>query len=354
MTESPTTLAAGTAANAVGSAPDSTEPPVAQHASATPRRRAMAYLEAYALLGLLVLVAVVFSVLPSTSDAFLTSANIRVLVAGQAVVAVVALASLIPMCAGEWDLSVGAIAGLAAVFGASVMSGGSLVAGIAVALGVGILVGIANAVIVTRFKVHAVIATLGMATVLAGIINQKTNGLSVVSDIPQVLLDLGSGTWLGIPRIGVVLVVVALCTHYVLEHTPYGRYLYALGANPTAARLVGLRTRTVLASAFVLAGSLAAIGGILAIARAGGADPRVGDQLLLPAFAAAFLSAASIKPGRYNVGGLLVAVYFLAVLNNGLNLAGVKPYVNSYVNGVALIIGVGLAGYLGRKRRGKQ
>jgi ribose transport system permease protein len=149
-----------------------------------------------------------------------------------------------------------------------------------------------------------------------------------------------------------VLLAVALATHYLLEHTPYGRYLYALGENPVAARLIGLRTNLLGFSTFVVAGLLAAVGGILAVARSGGASPQLGDQVLLPAFAAAFLSAASIKPGRYNVLGLLVAVYFLAVINNGLNLMGVQPYVSSYVNGGALIVGVGMANYLGWKRRG--
>lgn len=326
--------------------------PVPATSSQPPRRRPADYLEAYALIGLLLLVGVFFSVLPKTSDTFLTSANLQVLVAGQAVVAIVGLALLIPLTANQWDLSVGAVAGLAAVFSATVMSGEDLLLGVAVGVGVGALVGAVNALIVTRFNVNAVIATLGMATIVAGVINLKTSGLAVVADIPVTLTDLGSGTWFGIPRIGVIVAIVALGAHYVLGHTPYGRYLYALGANPTAARLVGLRTKVILATTFVIAGALAGIGGVLAVARAGGADPQLGDQLLLPAFAAAFLSAASVKPGRYNVGGLLVAVYFLAVLNNGLNLAGVKPYVNLFVNGTALIIGVGLAGYLGRKRRG--
>jgi ribose transport system permease protein len=88
------------------------------------------------------------------------------------------------------------------------------------------------------------------------------------------------------------------------------------------------------------------------VARAGGADPAVGDGFTLPALAAAFLSAAAVKPGRYNVGGALVAIFFLAVLNNGLNLAGAQPYVASYVNGVALVAGVGLAAYLQRRRSG--
>ena len=86
------------------------------------------------------------------------------------------------------------------------------------------------------------------------------------------------------------------------------------------------------------------------IARAGGANPRLADSILLPALAAAFLSAAAIRPGRYNVGGALVSVYFLAVLNNGLNLAGAPEYVSSFVNGGALIIGVGVAARLGGRR----
>jgi ribose transport system permease protein len=315
------------------------------------RRRPLDYFEALALVGLTLALVVFFSVFSKTSSAFLTSANLEVLISSQAVVAVVALALLIPLCANEWDLSVAATAGLAAVFSASIMSDGSLLGGILVGIGVGAAVGIANAIIVTRFKVNAVIGTLGMSTIVEGVINLKTGGVALVSNIPVSLTNLGSGTWLGIPRLGVLLAIVALAAHYILSYTPFGRYLYALGANPTAARLVGLPTKTIIGASFVIAGVLAGIGGVLAVAQSGGADPNLPTELLLPAFAAAFLSAASIKPGRYNVGGLLVAVYFLAVLNNGLNLAGVKPYINLFVNGSALIIGVGLAGYLGRKRR---
>lgn len=317
------------------------------------RRRVVDYLEALALPACLLLAGAYFALSPATSATFLTSANLQVLIAGQAVVAIVALALLVPLCADQWDLSVGATAALGAVYAAATMSGGSVTRGILVALTVGALVGLVNAVIVTRFNVNAVIATLGTMTIIAGVINLKTAGIPIVSQIPESLVDLGSGTWLGIPQLGLLVAVVALAVHYLLEHTPYGRYLYALGANPTAARLVGLRTRSLIASTFVLAGVLAAIAGVLAVARSGGANPRLGDQLLLPAFAAAFLSAASIKPGRPNVGGVLVAVYFLAVLNNGLSLAGAQPYVSSFVNGGALIVGVALATYLGRRKRGE-
>ena len=123
-----------------------------------------------------------------------------------------------------------------------------------------------------------------------------------------------------------------------------------MGSNREAASLVGISILKVLFSSFVIAGLLAGMAGALQVARSGGGNPNVGEGLTLPALAAAFLSAASIKPGRYNVWGTLGAIFFLAILNNGLNLAGAPNYVSNYVNGTALIVGIGLAAILGRRR----
>ena len=318
------------------------------------RQRLLGWVESYALVILLVLIAVFFSVWSKTSDTFFSTANLQTVIGNQSVVAIIALGALIPLVCQEWDLSVGAIASLAAVMAASVMSAGTnavLAIGLAVVIGAGI--GAINGTIVTRGRVTAVIATLGMATILAGVVNQKTGGTAIVSNIPEALTNFGSQNTLGIPRTAFVLAAIALLVYFLLQHTAFGRYLYALGTNPSAARLVGLRTRLLLFSAFLCAGLLSGIGGVLQVARSGGADPRLGDSFTLPALAAAFLSAASVTPGRYNVGGVLVAIFFLATLNSGLNLAGAPPYVSSYVNGAALIIGVALAAYLGRKRSGE-
>lgn len=315
------------------------------------RRRVAEFAEAYALVGLLLVVAAFFSLWSRTSDTFLTTANLQTTIGNQSVVAVVALGALVPLIANEWDLSVGAIAGMVAVFVATFLSSGMAIPlAFAFGIGIGVIVGCVTATIVTRFRVNAVITTLGISTVIEGVVTQKTHGLAVVSKIPQVVTDFGSLNWFGIPRTAYALAVVAFAVYYLLAHTPYGRYLYAMGSNPGAARLVGLRTKVLLGSTFLIAAGLAAAGGIMQVARAGGADPRVGPSLTLPALAAAFLSAASIKPGRYNVGGTLVAIFFLATLNSGLALAGAQPYITSYVNGTALIIGVGLASFLGRKR----
>jgi ribose transport system permease protein len=314
-------------------------------------RSAAHFLEAYALLGLLLIAAVFFSVWSKTSDTFPTSANIETLISSNAVVAIVALAALIPLVCNEFDLSVGAVAGLSAIFVADTLGAGTSVPlAIAFGVGIGALVGTANALLITRLNVNAVITTLGVSIIVAGFINLKTAGVAVTGGIPSSFTDFGSQNTLGIPRSAFALAAIALAVYYLLVYTPYGRYLYAMGSNRQAAQLVGIRLKVVLGMSFVAAGALSGAAGVLQVARAGAADPHVGETLTLPALAAAFLSAAAIKPGRYNVGGTLVAIFFLAVLNSGLNLAGAQPYVNSFVNGAALIVGVALAVRLGKRQ----
>jgi ribose transport system permease protein len=341
----------------------STEPAAAVEAPQPPRHeepvlrrgraRALRVLEAYALLILLVVMVIFFSLWSKTSAVFPTAANLRILVASQSVLGVVALGALIPLICGEFDLSVGAVAALSAVLVAQTLSSGApVIAGIAVALGAGAAVGLVNGLIVTRMHVNAVVCTLGMSTVVVGIIEQDTGGLAPPSNIPQGLVNFGTGSVLGIPIIFVLLAAITGVTYFVLDHTPLGRRIYALGSNPAAAELVGLRTRRLQFIVLFVGSTLCGVAGLLYVARAGGADPKLSSTFTLPALAAAFLSAASVRPGRYNVWGVIIAIYFLAVLNNGLNLAGAQTYVSDYLNGAALIIGVALAAVMRRRNRG--
>lgn len=312
---------------------------------------ALWFVEAYGLLLLLLLACLFFAVWPTTGDLFLSTANLQVLLASPAVTAIVALGVLLPLICQEFDLSVGAIAGLAAVVVASLLSNGvpvpiALLAG----AGLGLAVGMVNGVLVTRIGVNGVVATLGTASVLTGVVIQSTGGLAVVSDIPRTVIDFGSSNFLGIPLSFWTLLVVATVIHVILSYTAAGRQVYAIGSNPDAARLVGIRIKLIVGASFGLGGALAGAAGVLYVARAGGADPSVGDTLLLPAFAGAFLSAAAVKPGQYNVWGAILAIYFLAVLNNGLTIAGAPNYVQNYVNGVALVAGIALATVLYRRR----
>ncbi|MEA2330088.1 MAG: ribose transport system permease protein [Thermoleophilaceae bacterium] len=307
--------------------------------------------EPYALVALLGVVVVFFSLWPETSETYPTVANIQAVVGNQSVLGIAALAALVPLAVGQFDLSVGAVLGLSSVFSASVMaSGAPIPVAVLVGIGIGVAAGLVNGAIVTVLKVNSIIATLGTATVIAGIVTLKTEGGSIIEGIPLSLTDFGSGNTFGVPRTALVLAGVALAAYYVLEHTPFGRYLLSVGTNARAAHLVGLKVDRLLLASFVIAGGLAGAAGVLQVARGGGANPGVGESFTLPALAAAFLSAAAIKPGRYNVGGTLVAIFFLAALNSGLNLAGAEAYVSDWVNGVALIAGIALASALGRGR----
>lgn len=315
------------------------------------RARLLGFVEAYALLVLLAVIALFFCFWSETADTFPTVANIRILVASQAVIGVISLGALLPLLCTEFDLSVGNVAAVSAVFVAAFVSdGGNVLLAVGLAVLVGAVIGTVNALIVTRGHVSGVIATLGMSTILLGVILQRTGGLAPASNIPTSMTNFGTGLVAGAPAIFITLIVIAGVVYFVLSHTSFGRQMYAVGSNVEAAKLVGLRVDRIRGIAFVAGSVLCAIGGLLYVSRAGGASPNVGATFTLPALAAAFLSAAAVRPGRFNVWGTVIAIFFLAVLNNGLNLAGVEPYVNDYVNGAALIVGVAMASVLYRRR----
>lgn len=311
-------------------------------------------LEPYALLIALGVVVLFFSVATNASGTFPTSANFQIVTGNQAVLALVALAAVIPLVTGQFDLSVGAVAGICSIACAAVASkhGFPLVPAIAVGIALGALIGLANGLLVAYLGLNSLITTLGTATILAGLTTWYTSGLAIVQGIPKPLTDLGTGNTLGIPRLALPVGVIAVLVHYVLEHTPLGRRLHAVGSSATAARLVGVRVDRMVLTSFVLAGVLAGCAGVLQVGRSGGANPQIGPNFTLPALAAAFLGAVAIKPGRYNVGGTLVAILLLAALTSGLTLAGTADYVNDLVNGGALILGVATATVLARRRRG--
>jgi ribose transport system permease protein len=318
------------------------------------RRTPLRLAEAWALVALTVALAVFFSLYPATAGTFLTAANLQALAGSQAVPLLVALAALVPLVCGEIDLSVGSAAGLCAVLAAYALGHGvPLPAALATAVAAGVVVGLTNGLLVTRAGVtFGVIATLGMAAVIGGVVLAVTDGRSLLFGIPTELTEFGSENLAGVPAIALASVAAACLVYYTLEHTMLGRQLVMLGSSRRAARLAGLRTDRLLLTSFAIAGGLAGLAGVLLLARVGGADPHAGPALTLPALAAAFLSAAAIRPGRYNAGGVVAAVSFLAVLNSGLNLAGSPPYLSEIVNGVALIAGVALATWLRRRRKG--
>jgi ribose transport system permease protein len=226
-----------------------------------------------------------------------------------------------------------------------------MVPAVLIGIAMGAAIGLVNGVLVAKVRVNALITTLGVATVIAGLISLYTKGTTIVSGISHDLINLGQGEWLGIPRTTFFLAAVALLVAYVLGATVYGRRLRLVGSNPAAAQLVGLRLDRLVLSTFVFTGALAGVAGALLVARNGNANPASGNEYTLLAVAAAFLGATSIRPGQFNVLGTLVAIFFLAFSVNGLNLAGVEPWINDVFNGTALVVAVGLSAVFARQRQ---
>ena len=317
------------------------------------KTRTLGFVERFGLVFLLVGVIVFFSAWSRTGLYYHTRTNFRNIVSNESVIAVVALAAMLPLIGGSFDLSVGATAVLSDIVAGAAMSHhhAPVAAAIVLAIAFGATVGLVNGLVVAKAGVNALIATLGSATVIQGLIQWYTNGLPIVSGIPNSLTNVVTHRWLGVPRIAVFMIAAAAVAWYVLAQTPYGRYLQSVGSNRAAARLVGINVDAVVVVSFVLAGTFAAVAGVLQLAENGTAVPQNGSAIyLLPALAAAFLGATTIRPGRFNVLGTLVAIFFIACAVQGLNYAGVTSWVQDVFNGTALVLAVALTALLGRRR----
>jgi ribose transport system permease protein len=330
----------------------------ASGARATARRRpsfSIVDLLERAGLPLFLLVLIIFFVVnPTSSTPFQSTPNVQNLLGNQSVTALVALAMVIPLIAGYFDLSVAAIAGLANVTAASVMATHhqSVIVGLLAAVAVGVAAGCVNAFLVAGLKLNGFIATLGTYTLLGGILQYYTHGTTILG-VPESFSNWGSLKWLGLPRPFWLLMAVAVVVWYVLMHTPFGRRLEAIGSNEGAARLVGISVDRLVGLSFIGSALVASIAGALLTSRQGGADPTSGPAYLFPALAAVFLGATAIRPGRYNVWGTLFGIFLIAVAINGFTFLGAQSWVTSVFNGGALVAAVAISTLMGRARESR-
>lgn len=332
------------------------EPPTITAASEPASRRArlsMEQLEQFGLPIIFIAVVVLFSIM--RPDTFATVENWRSIAETQSILLVTSLALIVPLIGGRFDVSVGANLGLCAIVGAALMSktGLPLLPVIVLTIACGTAVGLINGIIVTYLGVGSLITTIGTGTIIGGVVTGYTHGIPISTDISTTLLNLGVNNWLGVPALAVIALVVSAITAYVIAQTPFGRYLTALGSNANASRLTGLSLERLVVMSFVGAGFLAGVGGVMEIASAGDGDPQVGGiPFILPALAAVFLGATTIRPGRYNVLGTLVALLFIGATVSGLALVGASPWVTDVFNGVALVFAVAASAHFRRRRTG--
>ncbi len=304
----------------------------------------------YGLVILTVFLIVLFSILlPNT---FPTVLNLRAILSDKSIIAMLSLAAMIPMVAGRIDLTVGYGIVLWHILAISLQVNYGVPWPIAVliVIALGAITGVLNGILVEIAKIDAFIATLGTGTVLYAIALWHSGGRQVVGELdPQFYLL--SGQWvLGLPITGFYVLAISLVMWVVLEFTPVGRYLYAIGANQKAAELNGIPTRKFVVGAFVASGTLAAIAGVLLASKLRIGQASVGLEFLLPALVGAFLGSTTIKPGRVNVWGTIIGVVILAVGISGIQQFGGSFWVEPLFNGSTLLIAIGIAGYAQRKK----
>ena len=287
-------------------------------------------------------------------ETFLRVQTIRTILANEAITSLMALSLIMPLAANTFDLAIGGTMGTAVVMTAWLQFQFSInpVYAILVALGVGLVIGAVNAVVIVSWRVNSFIATLGMSSILVAVVQWVSGGKFIVSGISKNFKSLGTTKLFTIPLPVYYMLAVALVLWYILEHRQIGRYLYATGSNPDAARLAGIRTDRLTVIALLVSATVATITGIIFLARIGSASLQAGPPFLLPAFASVFLGATQLKSRHVNVVGTLIAVFVLGTGVKGLQLAGAPFWVDDLFNGAALIIAVALSGRAARRQKG--
>jgi ribose transport system permease protein len=330
-----------------------------EHSSPTPagpspgRGRAVAVdgLNRYGLVLVFAAVLILFSLLnPST---YPTLSNFQSISSTQGVVALLALAAMMPLVVGQFDVSIGFQLGLSQTLcaGLIIKNGWPVELAVLVALLACCLVGAVNGLLVTRLRLPSFIATLGVGTVVLGLTQLYGSDETITGALPSWFTGLGRNYVADVPLPFIYVIVAAVVLWISFEYTAWGRECLATGGNPKAALLAGIRTQRLTFQCFLGASLLSGLAGVLSVTILGASAPTVGLGELLPAFAAAFLGATAIRPGRFNALGTVLAVYLLAAGITGLQMLGAEYYVQQLFNGGALLIALTLSSLAASRAR---
>jgi ribose transport system permease protein len=336
------------------------DPPTAERSKrpdARPRRRPLSdpgavadFLYRYMVVLVLAAMVILFSVL--LPETFATFANFKTIAATQAVLIILTIGLTFPLAVGEFDLSFGAVLGFSSSLLAvlTVNNGWPLGVALILVFATGVAIGALNAFFVVGLGVNSLITTLGVGTVLTGL-TLAVSHQQVISGAPDGLVSVMTDELFGLPYPVYYGLALCLIVWYLYEQTPIGRYFHFIGEGREVVRLSGIRVDRIRAAAFLVVASMSTLAGVIELGTLGSADPNIGATYLLPAFAAAFLGATTIKPGRFNAWGTLVAVYVLVVGVTGLQLLGGAGWLEQVFNGTALVLAVTFAELIGRRRR---
>lgn len=326
-------------APAAASPARATGPARAAHALAALRRSTTFY----PLVGLVaVCVATVFA-----SDSFLSAANLENVLRQVSINAIIGVGMTCVILTGGIDLSVGSVMALSGTLAAGLLvAGANGAAALAAGIGVGVALGAANGLFVAFAGMPPIIVTLATMGIARGLALIYTGGYPI-DGLPDWVRFFGSGKVLGVQMPVLTMLAVYALAWLMLERMPFGRYVYAIGGNEHATRLSGVRVSRVKLAVYTFAGLTSALAALVLTGRLMSGQPNAGGGFELDAIAAVVMGGTSIAGGRGSIVGTLVGALLLGVLNNGLNMIGVNPYVQNVIKGAIILLAI----YIGRERR---
>ncbi|WP_341317654.1 ABC transporter permease [Paraburkholderia sp. IMGN_8] len=314
--------------------------------------------------GILLVLAILIAVFAIKEPAFLNVDNLFSILQAVSIVALLGIGVTVTLAAGGFDLSVGSVAASAQMAASYVLIvwHGSAVAAVLACVGLGVAAGLFNGLLITRLRVPDQLATLGTLFLLAGLQLIPTGGRSLAAGtvLPDGTEATGvfSDTFLALGRLRLfdvvplpvlILATLTVLACVVMETTRWGRVIYAIGGNETAARLAGAPTARYRIAAYVASGTIASLGGVLIAARVGRGDVSAGHSLLLDAVAAALVGYAVWGAKRPNVFGTVVGAVFVGVLLNGLTMLNAPYYMQDFIKGVLLVLALAFTFSVGRR-----
>ncbi len=303
-------------------------------------------------LGLLIVLFLVIVVVSIQAPQFLTVGNIEQILLSVAIIAIIAVGETLVVLTRNIDLSVGSIVGFTAFFAANLFKqqpGTNLFVAILLGCLLGLLLGMINGLVVTVGRVPAIIVTLGTLYIYRGLDFVYAGGSQVsASDVPDNFLSLATTQFLGIPALILFAAVIAVIAAYLLRYSRGGRQLYAIGSNPEAARLVGIRSSLLVFFAFVISGLLCGFAGVLWGARFATVDATAASGLELQVVAAVVVGGVNIFGGSGTIFGVMLGAILLGTIDNSLNLLKLSQFWLQAIDGAVILIAVAIDAFITR------
>jgi ribose transport system permease protein len=297
------------------------------------------YIERYMIYLVLVLMMILLSFL---SPHFLTLSNILNVARQISIGAIVAFGMMVPLLAGEFDISVGSNMALSSALVIGLMGRGGVYLAFLVALGAGLLIGLVNGLFNTKGKIPSFIVTLSTMGIVRGLVFLYTKGNSsmVAENAPDLFFVLGKGYIGPIPfPVIVMLVIFSICA-FVLFWTKFGRHIYSIGGNRKAAHLFGINVDRHIIYAFMVSGFLSAFSGIMLASRLSSTQPTAGTGAEFDALAAIVIGGTKLSGGKGSIARTLVGVFVIGLINNGINLLDIETFYHTIIKGAIILFAV--------------